>query len=332
GTDLRFFEDRLKLTATYYENYIENLLFEVLVAPSTGFLEKYDNAAEMENKGIELDVSYAFLQSNDWNGNVFFNFNANRNKVTSLSGTESLLLAGFTNAGTRAVEGEPLGVLWGGLWAKDEASNLILDENGFPTVAAEAGIYGDPNPDWRGGAGLNLGWKDISASILFETFQGGDYSEATRGVLYTFGKHADNGNEVTPTQDILNYDGEVIPAGQQVRGNIVDWGAGPVLLDQAWYTTLGSGFGAVREQFVTDGSWTRLREASVSYTLRNSWLRNTLKLQSVVFTAAGRNLALWTDLVGVDPETSLTGGFGQGLEYFTNPGTKSYLFTLKINY
>ncbi len=332
GTDLRFFDDRLKLTATYYENYIEDLLFEVLVAPSTGFLEKYDNAAEMENKGIELDVSYAFLQTNDWNADVYFNFNANRNEVTSLSGTESLLLAGFTNAGTRAVEGQPLGVLWGGLWARDEADNLVLDENGFPTVAAEAGIYGDPNPDWRGGAGLNIAWKDLSASILFETFQGGDYSEATRGVLYTFGKHADNGNEVTPTQNLVNYDGDVIPAGNLVRGNIVDWGAGPVLLDQAWYTTLGSGFGAVREQFVSDGSWTRLREASISYTLRNSWLRNTLKLQSVVVSAAGRNLALWTDLVGVDPETSLTGGFGQGLEYFTNPGTKSYLFTLKINY
>ena len=331
GTDLRFFQDRLSLSATYYQNNIEGLLFNVLVAPSTGFTTKYDNAAEMENKGIELEGSYKFLQGSDWKADVFFNFNANRNKVLSLAGTESLLLAGFTNAGTRAVVGEPLGVIWGGLWER-EGGNLVLDENGFPQPAPETGIYGDPNPDWRGGAGINIGWKDISASILFETFQGGDYSEATRGVLYTFGKHADNGNEVIPSTDIKNYAGNTIPAGQLVRGNIVDWGAGPVLLDQSWYTTLGSGFGSVREQFVTDGSWTRLREVTLNYTLRNSWLRNTLKLQSIVLSATGRNLALWTDLRGVDPETSLTGGFGQGLEYFTNPGTKSYLFTLKINY
>ncbi len=332
GTDLRFFNDKLSLTATYYQNRIEGLLFNVLVAPSTGFTTRYDNAAEMENKGIEIEGSYNILNNRDWNAEVFFNFNANRNEVTDLAGTESLLLAGFTNAGTRAVVGEPLGVIWGGLWERDDAENLVLDENGFPQPAAEAGIYGDPNPDWRGGAGLNVSWRDLSFNILFETFQGADYSSATRGVLYTFGKHADNGNEVIPETDLRNYAGDVIPAGQLVRGNIVDWGAGPVLLDQSWYTTLGSGFGSVREQFIEDGSWTRLREVGLTYNLSNPWLRNVLKLQSVVLGVSGRNLVLWTDLVGVDPETSLTGGFGQGLEYFTNPGTQSYLFTLKVNY
>lgn len=332
GTDLRFFRDKLTLSATYYQNRIEGLLFDVLVAPSTGFTERYDNAGEMENRGIELEGTYNIVRNNDWNANVFFNVNANRNEVTQLSGTESILLAGFTNAGTRAVEGEQIGVLWGGLWDRNEDGSLALDANGFPQAAAEAGIYGDPNPDWRGGVGFDVSWKALSLNVLVETFQGGDYSEATRGVLYTFGKHGDNGNEVTPTTDLVNYSGNVIPAGQLVRGNIRDFGAGPVLLDQSWYTTLGSGFGSVREQFVTDGSWTRLREVTLKYRLANNFIRNTLKLQSVELSATGRNLVLWTDLIGVDPETSLTGGFGQGLEYFTNPGTKSYVFTLKINY
>lgn len=332
GTDLRFFEDRLSLSATYYQNNIEGLLFNVLVAPSTGFTTKYDNAAEMENKGIELEGSYNFLSQGDWRASIFANLNVNRNKVLSLAGTESLLLAGFDNAGTRAVVGEPLGVLWGGLYERDDAGNLVLDENGFPQAAAEAGIYGDPNPDWRGGAGFTVSWRDLSLNVLVETFQGADYSEATRGVLYTFGVHEENGNEVIPATDLKNYAGNIIPAGQLVRGNIKDWGAGPVLLDQSWYTTLGSGFGSVREDFVGDGSWTRLREVTLDYTLKGAWVRNVLKLQSIGLAATGRNLALWTDLRGVDPETSLTGGFGQGLEYFTNPGTKSYLFTLKINY
>lgn len=332
GTDLRFFQDRFKLSATYYQNRIEGLLFDVLVAPATGFLEKYDNAGEMENKGIELESSFNFLNTKDWNAEVFLNFNRNRNEVISLSGTESILLEGFTNAGTRAVPGQQLGVIWGGLWERNEDGALVLDENGFPQAAAEAGIYGDPNPDWRGGIGMNVSWKNIGLNVLFETFQGADFSSATRGVLYTFGVHEDNGNEVVPTTDLRNYDGNIIPAGELVRGNIVDWGAGPVLLDQAWYTTLGSGFGAVREQFVEDGSWTRLREVTLSYTIRSNWLKEKLKLQSIELSAAGRNLVLWTDLVGVDPETSLTGGNGQGLEYFTNPGTQSYLFTLKINY
>ena len=332
GTDLRFFQDRLTFSATYYQNKIEGLLFDVNVAPSTGFTERYDNAAEMENKGVEVEANWNFLKTKDWNASVFFNLNVNRNKVLSLAGTESLLLAGFTNAGTRAVPGQPIGVLWGGLWERNENGELVLDANGFPQPAEEAGIYGDPNPDYRGGVGMNVSWRNLSLNVLVETFQGGDYSEATRGVLYTFGKHADNGNEVTPTTDLVNYAGNTIPAGQLVRGNITDFGAGPVLLDQSWYTTLGSGFGSVREQFVDDGSWTRLREVTLSYRLANNFIKNKLKLQSIELSATGRNLALWTNLIGVDPETSLTGGFGQGLEYFTNPGTKSYLFTLKINY
>ena len=332
GTDLRFFNDRFKFSFTYYENYIKDLLFNVLVAPATGFLTRYDNAAEMENKGIEFDGDFNIIKVKDFNFNLIFNFNRNRNLVTKLTGTESLGLAGFTNAGTRAVVGQPLGVLWGGKWARDDDGKLVLDDNGFPTAAAEAGLMGDPNPDFRGGAGFNASWKGLALNVLFETFQGADFSEATRGVLYTFGKHADNGNEVMLTQAVKNYAGETIEGGQLVRGNLVDWGAGPVLLDQSWYTTLGSGFGSVREQFVGDGSWTRLREVTLSYTIRGPWLKNKLKLQSITLGATGRNLVLWSNLRGVDPETSLTGGYGQGLEYFTNPGSKSYLFTLNINY
>ncbi|UZR97799.1 SusC/RagA family TonB-linked outer membrane protein [Chondrinema litorale] len=332
GTDLRFFNDKLSLGMTYYQNKIDGLLFDVLVAPSTGFNTRYGNAAKMENKGFEFEGTYNLVQKNDFNASLNFNFNANKNKVTDLSGTESLLLAGFTNAGTRAVTGQPLGVLWGGLWDRDESGELILDDNGFPTVAAEAGLMGDPNPDWRGGAGFNVNYKGLALNVLFETFQGADISEATRGVLYTFGRHEDNGNEVTPTTETKNYNGDVIPAGELVRGNLVDWGAGEVLLDESWYTTLGSGFGSVREQFTGDGSWTRLREVSLSYTLSSPGFREKTKLSSIQFTLTGRNLILWTKVRGLDPETSLTGGYGQGLEYFTNPGTKSYLFSVTFNY
>jgi hypothetical protein len=46
----------------------------------------------------------------------------------------------------------------------------------------------------------------------------------------------------------------------------------------------------------------------------------------------GRNLALWTKFPGVDPETNLTGVTnGRGLDYFNNPGTKSFMFNIKFN-
>jgi hypothetical protein len=151
--------------------------------------------------------------------------------------------------------------------------------------------------------------------------------------MYNFGTHADTGNEVTLSQDLNNYAGETITAGSTVRGNIYDWGGGPVLLDQSFYTDLGSGFGPVNEQFISDGSWTRLRQLSLSYQLNTPGFREATKLQSVEISLTGRNLFLWTDVVGIDPDTNLGGSFfTKNMDYFNTPGSKSYLVSLVINY
>jgi hypothetical protein len=56
-------------------------------------------------------------------------------------------------------------------------------------------------------------------------------------------------------------------------------------------------------------------------------------VKGVSFGFVGRNLLLWTKYKGVDPETSLTGsGNAQGLDYFNNPGTKTYGVNLKLNF
>jgi hypothetical protein len=116
----------------------------------------------------------------------------------------------------------------------------------------------------------------------------------------------------------------------------MDYGAGNVALDQAWYTSLGGGFGAVGSQFMREITNSRIREATLSYTLNNAGFKNATKLQSVDFTFTGRNLMIWgpdIDKIGNDPETNLTGPTnGRGLEYFNNPATRSYLFTVRITY
>jgi hypothetical protein len=54
-----------------------------------------------------------------------------------------------------------------------------------------------------------------------------------------------------------------------VRGNIADFGAGPRLLNQSWYSGLGGGFGAVSEQFIKSATY-KLREVTLAYRLTNS--------------------------------------------------------------
>lgn len=335
GLDMRWLDSRLKAGLTYYNNKVKDVLVPVTLAPSTGFATKYTNAAVLQNKGFEMELSYDVIRKGAFLWSLRGNFTRNRSKVLDLAGTQSLYLVGgienFLDA--RAVVGQPTGVFWSSRYAMNEDGTRKLDANGFPVADPVTGVVGDPNPNWIGGFGTSISYKKFSLDVLFETSQGGDYFSGTKGVMYNFGTHADTGNEVTLAADTKNYAGKVLPAGSTVRGNLTDFGAGPVLLDESWYTTLGSGFGSLKQQFVEDGSWTRLRQLSLSYRLDSEKFRNATKLQSVEFSVTGRNLILWTKVVGIDPDTNLSGTpAGRNMDYFNSPGTRSYLFTLKVNY
>ncbi len=332
GVDFRFFNNKLSLGATYYDRTTEDAIININVPGSTGFTTQTANAAEIENKGVEIDLSYDIMTSGDFKCTVNANFATNRNEVTNLSGVESIFLAGFTGTSSRAVEGEAIGAIWGVAFQRDDAGQLLLDSNGFPITGTEEEVLGDPNPDWTGGVGLVLGYKGISLSAQLDTSQGNEHWEGSRGVLNFFGISQETANESVALTDLLTYNGNVIPEGTTFRGNIKDFGAGPVALEQGWYQAEGGGFGTVSEQFVNDASWTRLREVSLSYELPSK-ICNRLNLERISLTATGRNLVLWTPIDGFDPDLNLTGATrGRGLEYFTNPATRSYALTLNIGF
>ena len=333
GTDLEFF-NRIKLNLTYYTNNTKDLLVDVPVNGSSTFSSIYGNFATIENKGIELEFDAKILPSNSkvkWN--VFGNWSQNKNEVTKLEGTTSLFLNGFEGSSSRAVLGEPLGVLWGGKFARDSNGAYILDANGFPTVNTSEGVIGNPNPKWRGGIGTSVEYKNFKISTLFDASIGGDLWDGTNGALTNFGRTWETANEVTLTSPLVNYAGNTIPAGT-VRGNVRNFGGGNVLLDQSWYQGLGSGFGPVAEQFIKSASWVKWRELTFSYLL-NLKEKHILGFESASFSVTGRNLWLWTEdkTLGQDPETNLTGASnGRGLQYFNNPNSKSIIFGINLKF
>jgi TonB-linked SusC/RagA family outer membrane protein len=332
GADLQFFK-RITLNATYYSNETSDLLVSVPLNGSSTFSSLYGNYATIQNRGIELEFNANILsKSSALQWNVFGNWSTNRNEVTKLEGTESLFLNGFTGSSSRAVLNQPLGVLWGGKFDRDASGALILDSNGFPTAAASEGVIGDPNPRWRGALGTSFSYKNFKISTLFDGSIGGQLWDGTSGALNNFGKTMESANEVTLTTATLNYAGSSVAPGT-VRGNLRDFGAGPRLLDQSWYTSLGGGFGPVSEQFIKSASWVKLRELSLSYNLDLS--SKDIGLQAITFTATGRNLWLWTEAkdLGQDPETNLTGGSnGRGLQYFNAPNSKSLIFSVNLKF
>lgn len=342
GFDARFLNNKLSLSGTYYQNVTTGAIFAVDVPASTGFSSKWDNAATISNKGLEFDAKLDVVDTRNFKWNLYGNLTRNRNNVDDLKGVQSIFLAGFTGASSRAVEGHALGALWGGKWERDEAGALVLDENGFPQQAIAEGVLGDPNPGYRAGFGTALTYKGVSMNVLFETSQGQQMWAGTTGVLNYFGIDPVTANEQTVSAeqaaDLKNIYGESVAdlttansdGTYTFRGNIHNFGAGDVWLDQEWYTGLGGGFGPVAEDFIVDGSWTRLRELSLGYSIPRAAAKR-MGLSSLDLGFTGRNLLLWSPFKGVDPELNLTGvSNGRGLDYFTNPGTKSFIFSVRL--
>ena len=335
GLDLRFFRNRLALSTTYYRNETKDVLLDIAIPPSLGFTEIYGNGATIENEGFEAELKFDFLRKNDWKGTVALNFSTNKNLVTQLEGGGVIDFTPGSSIQSVAKEGYPLGALSTQGALRNPDGSFVLDANGFPQVDTGGDIIvGDPNPDWRGGVQFDLSYKNITLSALFDTSQGNDMAERTRFITSYFGTHADVGKTITLTEDLVNFNGDLIPAGTTVRGNIGNFGGGNVLLDESYYTTLyGFGDGKLNEFAVSDGSWTRLRELSLSYTLDSETFRSATGLSSVQITASGRNLFIWTDVVGIDPDINQYGvGRGKGLDYFSNPGSRTYAFSIKFNY
>lgn len=354
GVDLRFFQDRVSFSATAFYNKTTDVILPVDIAASSGFANKVANAASIENKGLEFSLEPVWVKSaSGFTWSTSFIWSNYRNKVLSLSGAESVFLSGggFSDGSSRAVEGQPLGVLWGTYYNKDANGNYVVDENGFPKLAPAEGVIGNPNPQYRMSIGNTLKYKGFTLYALFDMQAGGQMWNGTRGALVNYGTAASTGVETTVSaadaQNIKTFDGYTVATlgdapGHRVtqngdgsftfRGTVGDFGAGKVALDQAWYTATGGGFN-VNGPFVEKANWSRLREVTLSYSFMGSSFRKATKLNGITIGVTGRNLLLWTPYSGIDPETNLTGANnGRGIDYFQNPNTKSILFKLTITY
>lgn len=335
GTDLRFLDDDLRVSLTYYNNKIDGILLNVSLSPSSGYTTQYGNFGKMKNNGLEIDFGWNAIKRGDLNLSTSLNWSKNTNEVLDLYGTETISLSPGASVSSRAIVGHPLGVLYGtGSKTKADGS-FDLDSNGFPQITSSPIVLGDPNPEWRAGLGFNLSYKKLNIDVVVEHSEGGKFSPRTLWVLHRFGTTQETANRLTLTQDLVNFKGNTVAAGTTVRGKVRDFGGGPVLLDENWYRTgIGGGFGDNQAYnfAVYDATFTKVRELSLSYTMDGP-IASSIGLSNIVFKVTGRNLININEVPGIDPEVNQYGvGQAQGLDYFTNPQTKSYLFTVSFNY
>lgn len=106
-----------------------------------------------------------------------------------------------------------------------------------------------------------------------------------------------------------------------------------VPLNESWFTGAGGVFNGPVSLDIEDGGFVKLREISVGYTFEGGWVNSIFGFNSMDLRVAGRNLHTWTKYTGVDPETSLLGSATpvQGIDYFNDPQTRSFVFSVTMN-
>ena len=339
GLDLRFWGNKLTMDIAYFQNETDGAILNASLPASTGFTSKWVNAGIMSGDGWEITVGAKPISTEDFSWDTTINWSTNETIVKQLApGIERLFLAGFATAGSYLVEGLPYGAIVGGAYLREEAGTatdtslsipggaVVIDPaTGYQDTDNKQRVIGNPNPDFIMGWNNTLRYKDFSLSFLLDWKKGGDVWNGTAWALSFFGRSELTAQTREETPIVL--DG-VLPNGSGgfTPNNI------PIVRDRSYWTSAVGGFGSVGEQFVDDGGWVRLRELSLSYQLPKSIFKNML-IESGYITFTGRNLWLDTKYNGVDPETSLTGnGNGQGFDYFNNPGTRSYMFKVGLNF
>jgi hypothetical protein len=207
------------------------------------------------------------------------------------------------------------------------AGALYIDSTGYPQVdVGGTYVFGDPNPDWTGSVRTSFRVNKFTIGGLLDIRQGGVNHNGTLGALNHFGTSA----ETLKREQGSFVFGDTYFEDQTVAGPGV---GAAVPLGEAWFSGSGGIFNGPASQFVEDASFVKLREISVGYTFDQPWVSRLLGFSSMELRVAGRNLHTWTDYSGVDPETSVLGAASpvRGVDYFNNPQSRSYVFSLTLN-
>jgi len=360
GADLAFLNSKIDLSATGYNKKGSDIILSAPInASATGSNQQVLNAATITNKGLELTLNLHPLQRPDAAWDIGVQYGKNKGNVQSLNGAQFITynLEGFNGAIGASAIGFAPGVIQGadfvrcgrgitnvavtgmGVVADIDAlcgsapkGALFLGPDGLPVPDATQRIIADPNPKYTMSYSSSMRWHKLSLSGLLDVRKGGSVWNGTRGVLDFFGTGIDTKNRtVTNGQYGVNYALKNYPTTAGPGKNVVpfqspdDW--------QNWFLGDGGGFGSVGAQFVEDGSFAKLREISVTYTLDNQTFRNLTGFSSADIRIAGRNLKTWAKYTGFDPEVNLGGAefLTQGLDYFINPPTRSFVLSFSLS-
>ncbi|MGM9735087.1 MAG: SusC/RagA family TonB-linked outer membrane protein [Candidatus Cryptobacteroides sp.] len=328
GIDLGFFANSLTFTVDWFKKVTTDMLMEMNIPTYVGESKPIGNVGVMNNSGVEMELGYKYSKG-DWNFRVNGNLSYLRNRLIEYgneSGWANLDSFQGTGAISRAQNGMPFPYFYGyktdGIFQNMEEVNsyrnadgeLIMpdavpgdvrfvDVDGDGKITTDDRTYiGDGTPDWTWGLNLNLSWKGIDLSMLWQGTIGNDVYDATR--------RNDISKTNLPSYMLNRWTGEGTSNKYPrfVLGDSVNWQSSDLM--------------------VYDGSYVRLKNIQLGYTLPERITKKIFISKLRVFVAA-ENLLTLTKYHGYDPEIS-SGGTSLGIDYGVYPQARTFSFGVNV--
>jgi TonB-dependent SusC/RagA subfamily outer membrane receptor len=297
GFEAGLLDERVSLEVTWFSKTTTDAILRRPIAPSLGFsLNPYVNIGEISNQGLEVAATARILTMPNLGWETRLTFNTIKNEVVDLGD-----VAPFGTL-SRTREGAPVNSFHTYVVRRvDEASNVAI-------VSDTLEFVGNVLPGWEGTLSTTVNF--LKNFTLYGQFD-------VRGDVYRYNSSDQFRDRQFRNSERWVKQNEVITADERIRR------FGPFRNESGTTVT----FGNVNGAYIEDASYVRFRELSLTYTVPESVAR-LMRARGASLSVAGRNLAIWTDYSGLDPETTFT----DNSEFFTIPAEKRISFRLNLNY
>lgn len=331
GLDLRLFNNRVNIDATFYRIDTDDQIISIDVPLSTGFFAKKINAGKVRNQGFEVQLGVTPVRTQDFEWTSTFNFSKNENTIIELDGKlkEYNVTSGWSGLQIKASPGEPLSI-FGTAWKRNDKGEIIINKNtGLREIEAGKNL-GKIDPDFRLGINNSLRYKDFTLSAVIDWKQGGKMFSGTVAALRSSGL----------VQETLAHRGETF----------IDAGVNEIVNPTTKAVTYEPNKTAVKdmqtywqhvsktsntEGNIYDASYMKLREISIVWSMPKKYLPTNSFIKGITLGVEGRNLWNIIDNVPhVDPELNFFGpsATGGGVEFNSIPLTRTYGVSCKVNF
>ncbi len=300
GFDATLLRGNATLEFTFFRKTSSDLLLIHTLPPSSGFVDEFINGGAMRTNGVEVSLGATPFRGKDFSWTSRLNFYKTSPEITELV-VPAFNKAGFaTFLGTYRIE-------------KGLSPTTII---GADVDASGKNIkLGDETPDFQMSFNNTFTLSNFELSFLWEWKQGGDVINL--GKLLT-----DLGGTTGDYDEIGSY---TIKTKDKLRDSVVTGKKGDLRLALLGITT---------KPYVEDGTYLKLREARLSYTLSQDLVRSLFGSQFSYIRVAvgGRNLLMFTKYTEYDPEVSQFGNvaIGRSIDVLPFPSSRSFYFTLNF--